>query len=338
MEDYAASKIQFLFKLNSCKQSLKFFNDLKLLSFAENNTFEQFQHLIVQKNVINITQKLTDSLEKFKKGLNITPKILISSYIIYFYPNEIFSEEKHPIDNNIIEHANNVIKSLENNNILELWTNLKDYKYNFNNFMKHDKNRTIEQIIVSYYYRMEHINKINSENAPNKIEMLFELETQRKELIKSLKIIDKTFDIKYLEENYESLYISIQNGWEQMADSLTKNMKKAYYDMLNQDLENGETLSCENLIQDIKERLFVICPEKYKQLFETNFKSVPYVSSENSKFREFILMMVDFILLMDSPINDQLNNSWRQQIIELNDIPRILIEIEERCDLFCKTK
>lgn len=328
----AACKIQFIFKLNLCKQLLKKFNNLELLNFAQNNTFEQFQELIVKKDIINTGLKLTDSLEKFKKGLNITPKILISSYIIAFYPNEIFSEKKHPIDNIIIEYANNVINCLEKNNILELWIALKDYKHNFTNFMKHDKNRTIEQIIISYYYRMEHINKINLGNAPTKNELLFELETQRKELIKSLRIIDKTFDIKYLEENYELLFNSIKDGWNQIANSLLINMKKAYYDMLKQDLEDGETLSCENLIKDIKERLEIICPQKYKELFNSNFENIPYISSNNSKFKEFILMMVDFIILMDAPINDEDNNLWREQIIESNDVPKILIEIEQHID------
>ena len=118
-----------------------------------------------------------------------------------------------------------------------------------------------------------------------------------------------------------------------MANSLAKNMKKAYYDMLKQDLENGDTTSCENLIQDIKERLNIICPLNYKELLEINFRNIPYISPENPVFKEFILMAVDFITLMDAPINDEQNELWRQQMITSNDIPKMLIEIEEHIDV-----
>jgi hypothetical protein len=50
-------------------------------------------------------------------------------------------------------------------------------------------------------------------------------------------------------------------------------------------------------------------------------------------------MLVDYISIMDAPVNDDKNKEWKQHIISLmnennynENLPRILIEIEEHID------
>ena len=131
---------------------------------------------------------------------------------------------------------------------------LEDVKYQYHNYtcafknwIKMDKPRTIERAIVSYYYRSEHIEKIdedmkNTSDKTQLIEMKQELEKQRVDILKSIKIIDRSFDIEYLKNNYKLVFANLEKSWKTMITSLSTNMKKAYYDMLVEDLEKDNKM------------------------------------------------------------------------------------------------
>ena len=66
-----------------------------------------------------------------------------------------------------------------------------------------DKSRTIERIIVSYNNRCEHIETINNDkdmDNDQKEKCLKELESQKNNLILSIKQIDSKFDVEYLQK------------------------------------------------------------------------------------------------------------------------------------------
>jgi hypothetical protein len=346
-ENHAVIKIQSVYRLYKCKKSLYIFNNINLKYYATNLTFEQYKKIIINKNVINDTQLFINTLSNYKKGLTIKPQILISAYLIKYFTDELLGNDKHPFDYQLINLAELVINSFDNNNIYDIWNLLKDFNILFINWSKMDKNRTIEQLITSYYYRNEHINKIKNENIDEtqKNDMIQELEKQKNNITTSIKLIDKTFDIKYLEQNYDILYNSIQNAWNNTQNNVVNIMKKAYYNMLCDDIINDNMMSIYKLLKEIGNRLLIICPDKYKKSFLNKFcDDYLYNIVNQRKFNyilnEFIEFIVDVILLMDAPINDINNNIWKNNIINtINnnnftyDFPKILIEIEEHIDI-----
>lgn len=348
-ENKAALKIQFLFRLNKCNKLLEKFNELNLNKIAENMSFNEFKKIIIKKEIIQTTQALTLSLDSYKKGLAINPRVLISSYLIKNYPIELLGDisDRHPFDDYILTLSCRVVDTLNNNNIGDIWNILREFKYQFENWSNMDKNRTIERLIISYYYRSEHIDKIKSEELINEQlqQMITELENQRNDIIKSIILIDKTFDINYLKNNYRLLYKSIQNSWDNIKISVSNNIKKAYYNMLVKDINNGNLISCYNLIKEIGERLCVICPHKQVESFKEKFNDdnltkVLHSCEFTPEIIQFIGLIVDFILIMDAPANDETNKKWKNEIKQIilsgnftTDFPKILIQIEEHIDI-----
>ena len=357
MDDFkqtAAFKIQLMFKLKHCTNLLDKFKNLELKSNAAVLSFDEFKKIIIKKDIIEIVKKFTDSLDKFKKGLDINPRILINAYVIKYYPNDLIGDpnDRHPLDNNIFELASCVITMLEEGDITKIWNVLRDFKIGFNNWLQMDKHRTIEKLIISYYYRCEHIDKIKSGELDKKVDlddqnnscyMIKELLRQKEDIIKSIKLIDSNFDINYLKENYVQIFNTIQQSWLNLQVNLSNTMKKAFYDMLVNDIENGNLLTCFNVLKEIGERLGAICPSKKAHAFKnkfndnnlTNILTVPEFTPELIKF---IGMIIDFITLMDAPINDESNKEWKEQIVRLlignfsTNFPKILLQIEEHID------
>jgi hypothetical protein len=87
-----------------------------------------------------------------------------------------------------------------------------------------------------------------------------------------------------------------------------------------------------------------LCPKNkvasFKNKFSddnlTNILAIPEFTTELIKF---ISMIIDFISLVDAPINDETNKKWKQQIVNLltcnfsSNFPKILIQIEEHIDV-----
>lgn len=356
-ENNAALKIQFLFKLNHSSKSLDEFNNLELKKHAIEKSFDNFKKIIIKKDIIEVAKKFTDSLDKFKKGLNINPRVLITSFLITFYSDELLGEisDRHPSDDYIFTISSLVVEELEKKSIPNLWNLLRDFKLAFADWSKMDKDRTIERLIVSYYYRCEHIEQINNKEIVKKFaqfnenqqeEMKMELEKQKSDICRSIKLIDKTFDLEYLKHNYKQLFEGINKSWASVKANVSETMKKAYFNMLVEDIENGNLLSCFNLIKEIGERLGTICPAKQSELFkqkfsEENLHNVLSICEFSSELKQFIIFMIDFIILMDAPCNDKTNAEWKQIVMKsMNDkgdfaiiLPKILIQIEEHIDI-----
>ena len=245
--------------------------------------------------------------------------------------------------------------NLETKDINNIWNNISKFNYYFTKWSNMDKNRTIETLIISYYFRSEHLNKIYLDDKINdnnqKNEMIQELEEQRKNIIKTILLIDKSFDINFLEKNYSDIYKSIQKSWNEITISITNNMKKAYYDMLCKDLLEGNIMSCFNIIKEIGNRIAILCSnndnilvEIKKKFIDDNIINLLQNNNFTSEINNFILFIVDLLLLLDAPINDNDNKLWKDDIIKIingnnnyyDNFPKILIQIEEHIDSIYK--
>ena len=374
-KEKSAIKIQLIFKINNCLKKLENFNNIKLTSLASTISFGEFQKIICKKDVLEASSLFIKSLNMYKSGLVTkslynSSKIFISSFLIKFYSNELLGEMKdwHPYDTNIFNSANNIIDSItgsraspnifdathqsitgssDSPNIKQVWENLFEFNNMFSIWSSMDKDRTIEKLIISYYYRCEHIDKIKNDNSnefEQKLDMLEQLEKQKSELICSIILIDKDFDIEYLKKNYVEIFNNIMVSWQKIESAMALNMKKAYYNMLIDDIKKGEMMSTFNLMKDIGNRLLVLCPEKRKNSFQDKFSDNMLLEllqdlTFNNRNTEFINFIVDFICLMDAPINDMNNKKWKDNINILFSsdfsicFPNILLQIEEHIDI-----
>jgi hypothetical protein len=334
--------------LSQCLKKLEEFNKINLKTLASYEKFDKFQKIICNKEIIITTKNLLDSLNDYKKGLVNNMKQLISVYFFKFYLEDMgLTNNINNLDKKIINISNILINSFDNKNIPELWSNIQKYNIIFISWKKMDINRTIEGLITSYYNMSEHITIIKQKKNiefQQQIDMIIELEKQRNNILTSIKLLDVTFDIDFLKSNYKMIFENIQETKKKLIVSLTNNMKKAYYDMISTDIKNGELMSTFNLLKDIGTRLAVLCPENKKGSFQNKFSDeilLNMIIDSNDytvPIINFVIFMVDFIILMDAPINDNDNKTWKQEVLSLMtqrfDItfPQILIQIEEHID------
>lgn len=350
-ENVAALKIQYALKLNICNKKLYDFLKLKLNDLAQQNNFNNFRKIIIKKEIIDITKKFCNSLEIFKNGLQINPKFLITIYLIKYYSSEILGNDMNELDKQIFNISVIAINTLETKKIDNIWKVLYNFKIEFENWSKMDKNRTIEKLIISYYHHSQHINKIISNEISKDIEvdqkkdMIIELENQNNDILKTISIIDNKFDIEYLKKNYNYIYDNIQKSWEKIKNSITDNMIKAYYNTLCDDI-NNENLLILNVIKEIGNKLILLCPKNKIELFKNNFNddnliNILTISDFSPELINFIEFIIELIILIDAPINDIINNKWKIEIKNLFNnykinFPKILIQIEEHIDIIYK--
>jgi hypothetical protein len=328
--------------------SLINFNQLNLKKKSIEKSFDEFKKYLLDKKLIAITNDLCKALEKY--NLNIKPRILLSMYIINQYPTELLGEMKEwqEIDTELYQICQNTVDIIESEKKLEnIYKVLNIYMEKFIVWTNFDKDRSIEQLIISYYNRMTHINKMLTSN--NKIEfeqeqdMMIELEKQKSELLRMMVTIDPTFNATYFKENYIQVYNDIMKARNEMSIRVKNVMKKAYYDMLCEDIKKGDMMSCFNQIKEIGKRLSVMCPKNMVTSFEQKFSddnlTTILLSQEfTPEIKSFIKFMVDFTILIDAPINDENNQIWSNEINSLvcnkfcYNFPKILIQISEHID------
>ena len=68
------------------------------------------------------------------------------------------------------------------------------------------------------------------------------LEKECNNIKKTIKLMDKNFDINYLENNYILLYKNIIEGLEKIRTTITYNMINAYYNTLCDDIKSGSNI------------------------------------------------------------------------------------------------
>jgi hypothetical protein len=354
MEDISAKKIQLLFRINQILKNLEQFKTNELLEKSKTLNFNQLKKILLDKKIQEDSKNFLISLNNYKKGIDTNPKMFLTLFLITGIPDEFLgpSKDRHFSDKDILILSNEVIElltTLNEKNISTFWNSYQNYNVAFKNWLKMDKNRTIERAIVSYYHRSEHIEKINKDLEDKKgdseqlIEMKNELEVQRKDILRSIKLIDRDFDLEYLKDNYKLIYSSLEKSWKSLINTLSVSMKKAYYDMLVEDIEKGNKINLFNLVKEISERLLLICPEKRKESLKTKFSddiiSELLINSDwSDELSKFIIMIVDMIILLGAVADDNENKKWKQSVLEnmknnynLN-FPKILIEIEEKID------
>jgi len=353
-EHNAALKIQLVFKLNNCIKYLEEYNKLNLKSIASTKSFLEFQKFITNKNtspnIINVINKFIFLLNKFKNGLTIKPKIIITAYIINYFPDEILGNNKHPLDINLINFAKNMLTSIESGKINYIWNSMREFNSVALVWFEMDKERTIEQMIISYHNRSKHIDYIKQKQIEfeQQMDMLNEVEKERVTIINCIKQIDNNFDVEFLKQNHEKISNHITKSKQEISKALVVNMKRAYFNMLYKDISNGEMMSTFNELKAIAERLIAICPSKRVESFKEKFTDDILLNllSETRftpNLTSHINMILNYITIMDAPANDINNKEWIQHINSMmtqdasqeayyENLPRILIEIEEHLD------
>ena len=243
------------------------------------------------------------------------------------YNKELIEEDEHPIDKIIynwsveLHKVFNECYKTRNIHIINVY--LDNYYTIFNEWKKIDKDRMTEMAIISYYNNKEK----NNEFLCN-------------DILKNLQIINKEININDFVENYKEYYNTIINGYNDLILSITKNMKKAFYNSITYDLNNNNINSIFKLINETNKRISTFIPDNKINEFN-NITNQDYIldilqdQQWNIQLKTYILFITKLIIDI---LNDINNYKWCEHIINKmnndynNNLPLIIIEINEKID------
>ena len=173
-KDINARKIQRYFRKNKILKNNSDFLKLNLVEKGKESEFENFTKYIRDPQVIGCTNNYIKSFSSYKNGFKLDSKVLLTAYLIYFFSEELLGKEQHPMDKGISEWSEEVVKRIADLNdskeIDKVWLLLNNYNTIFSQWKTSDKSRMIESIIISYYNRSKHIEKIHADKKLNDAE------------------------------------------------------------------------------------------------------------------------------------------------------------------------
>jgi len=349
-----ARKIQNSFRVYKVNKLLLKFRNLDLVALGSSIQFEEFTKVMRKKEVLKTTIDFIKLIQTYFEPLNMLGRVLLTGYLLTYYEVEILGkdDERHPIDTGILDWSKQLVVLMENHelksmkDVEKLWLFLRNYKVIFSQWQKMDKSRTIERIIISYYHRSEHIDKINGDeniDEEQRKQMLYQLEKQRRGLLQNVKMIDPSMNLQFIEKNYKKIYTDLRSNYENLVVSMGNSMKKAYYDMVKEELENGNMRPTFDLITEVSNRILTITPRKRKEslgakLLEGLMDKLVGHNEWTDELKAHLLFMVDLIIMLGAAADDEENLKWKKEVEKLmeteyyKNLPQILIQMEEKLD------
>lgn len=349
-------KIQHFYRCYSIKKILKLLKTYDLNN-KNNIKFNEYSKLICKKSIINKICELLTKLNVIfgsdvKLGNLKNSRIILTAFLLNNFTKELLGNENDHslIDKQILDWSSNITKFLsdyENITYLHLQKlNLfiNNFYIIFDQWKTVDRERTVQNIIISYYNRKKHIKYIlEKDDKTNNDNVLKTLEEECDILIKDIKIIDPNFDIEYLKENYESVHESIKNGMEIILNSITSNFKKAYLDLIIKEFKQSNYKVLNELFLEVNQRIIKITPDKIKKsiiekLGKYNFVNMLLEDEWNTDIKNYINFIIDTIYIYSSYNDDNENKLWKDKINDLfnknyhENLPLIIFEINNKID------
>jgi len=336
-------------------------NILKIQKFLRNCLLKKRKKLLLSSKLFTVKSTSFYKLRKLQKDnktvlynfldlfkLTLPQKRTIEmGMTLAIHPESMFGENENEwsqYEKNIIFFSNlllaNIINSLSYN---KLYHFIKEYLLIFNEWKKYDYQQTIRGIIISYHYRQEHLDKVrNNEEMDNeqKLNSIKQLNQQISHLEQSLLMMDKNFDLDNLRKNHQKIF----NQYVSIEKQTINTLSKAYLDFLIENCNNDEWTPLFNEIISTQNRLLELVPKKRKQSIKNKFDSyqdnISQISNQiwSEPLLEMFLFMIDLIINLDAPINDEKNQQWKIDTLSLVEKPfiegisNLLININQKID------
>jgi hypothetical protein len=348
-------KIQRYYRIYKLSKLFKYFEKYDICK--NNVSFNEYTIKMRNKEIQESVYQIILALNNLcNTSFKIPPKIILTGFLINNYKDDIIGpvKDRHPIDHFIIDWSKKLVSVFKEENkyyqYLLLVKYLDSYTEAFESWKQVDKNRTIQNIIISYGNRMDHIEYIKENNIDDEDisikEMISTLENESNELLYSIILIDSTFDINNLKSNYKEIIKQIKESMEKIFTDISYNFKNAYLDILIEEFKNDNNNIILNLINETNERILLLTPTEYINSICSKLKSynyTEYLLEENySEINKYFYFLIETVGVYSAPEDNDIINEWANGIIDwLNYeadidyktlIPSLLIEINSKID------
>jgi hypothetical protein len=305
--------------------------------------FDSFSRIIRNKSILNdfgeFFSKLFD-LEKIRKS-NLLVRKFLTCYIVVCFPDYVFNNEIKDVDDLQLKNLSNKISILFNN-ILN-YTNDDEHKVNsdvkvqefkieldnfivfFDKWKKKDVIKVLLPFANSYYElndTLALITKNQSEPVTDDIKIWrSEIDKQQKKILKHVKRIDGNDAVSFV-KNYQPPKLMID---DKVYVQIEKTMKKAYWDRLKEDIENGDFSMIASLLTDVRDMIFQLIPNRkdIREEFDGKFdlelveQMITHKAMDVKTVYSIALMLIEYLKMLQAPIDDRDTQEWCDSITNL---------------------
>lgn len=345
-------KIQRMFRVHKLKKNLNYIKKFDLKN-KKKEKFPVFAKMLLDKQLLRNCTLFLNYLEfVFNKKTNLNNRVFLTGFLINNFTEELLGKNKdrHPLDTAIKDWCKQLVFLIDSEE--HTFTDFKmlhNYLINFNHIFNHwkntDKDRTIQNIIVSYHNRRKHLEYVTNEemNEEQKNNIIRVLNNEIDALLNNIKKIDINFDINYLINNHENIVNNIQKGMDEILHTVSKNFKIAYLENLIKNMKDGNFKVIFDLINETNERILSICPNKIKTSITNKINSYNYIeilviNEWNNSLIHYLNFIIDTVIIFSSEKNDNENSGWKNNMLALTkdkftqNLPVVLLEINNKID------
>lgn len=280
--------------------------------FAQKNKFEDMARALMSRETITISKNL---LSQYNISDNISPKDLLSCFMIFKFPAETIGAKDVAHYQDLIKSSVYLVESTPSN----FKERLLSYINQFRSWKEDDKNRLINDIFQRY-----HQLTVDIMNAPEDAKA--ELERCKNELLRQAYLLGKQELVDKI-LSYSPVIIN--------TEELQKQYDKAFWDLFSEEYNNKKYDRLFELLSHLKKLYITLAPSKEQLL--NDIIDVDFIKQriENNAYtnQELLLLVnniFDVIKSLQAPVNDERLEEFRNQInVDNLHFPTILKHIVE---------
>jgi hypothetical protein len=148
-----------------------------------------------------------------------------------------------------------------------------------------------------------------------------EIEKQKNKILKHVRHIDGDDAVSFV-KNYQPPKLMID---DKVYEQIEKTMKKAYWDRLKEDIENGDFSMVTSLLTDVRDMIFQLIPNRQDIREEFNGKCdlelveqmITHKAMDVKTVYSIALMFIEYLKMLQAPIDDRDTQEWCDGITNL---------------------
>ena len=153
-------------------------------------------------------------------------------------------------------------------------------------------------------------------------------------------MIDKNFNVNFLEDNYKEVLEDMKKIYNKIYKSIKYNFDKAYFNYLCDELKKDNNLIFYYILKKINSMVLVIAPTKYKtsiedKLNEYNYTNMLLNSDWNNELLNYLRFIIDTISMFAASIDNKSMLKLKKEFKKvtktkyLDNFPKLILNIEK---------
>jgi len=310
--------------LKTQKSKLLNYNELLSLSF------DDFNKRIIDKSYIhNVTLFLNEVMKKVNtlyRFDNKTTKVFLMSYIILFH-SEIINNRKDDFSQKLTLYTQKLASSFEDlfkkNLSMKSYEifhkNLREYYLFFEEWKQRDALILIRPMLETCFNIDLYIEQLKK--TENKEQDILDLERQKKRILTNIRILSGKSGLQFYKIKQLPIFLD-----EKIFSDTEKVVRKAFWDIFEENLNEKKYKQVPDLLNDIKELIKqIVNNEKFVVDFNNNI-DIELVSStiDNNQFvvdniKVYIYYLINKLTELQQPSEDKNTKTFLDNINQMID-------------------